>query len=109
MGWRSGSRSSPAPPTRHSSWRAALAALGSEAPAALRELRDAAFAKLEGEPLALLRSWDERVAAVRSPQYSYDVRGAAVAGENYRETLSGLSCRRSPPRGSRAGATACAS
>jgi isobutyryl-CoA mutase len=69
----------------------ALAALGDEAPDTLRELRDAAFAKLDGEPLRLLRSWDERVAAVRSPQYSYDVRGSAVTGENYRETLSGLS------------------
>jgi len=70
---------------------AALTALGKDAPAVLGELRDAAFAKLEGEPRTLLESWDDRVAAVTASQYSYDVRSSAVTGENYRETLSGLS------------------
>ena len=88
---RSASRSSPRSPTRRSSSTAALAALGSDAPggaprAARRGLRDA-------------RGRAARAAAIvgragrggdSSPQYSYDVRGSAVTGENYRETLSGL-------------------
>jgi len=58
--------------------------------ARLRELYASALDRLQGEPLELLRGWDEKVAAVRSETYSYDVRGRAVTGDNYRETLSGL-------------------
>ncbi len=77
----------------------ALTALGEAAPAELRALWEAAFAELRGEPEELLESWHGLVDSVTSPQYSYDVRGAAVAGENYHETLSGLRVPKvAPPR-----------
>ncbi|MGH8220386.1 MAG: methylmalonyl-CoA mutase family protein [Steroidobacteraceae bacterium] len=42
------------------------------------------------EAIALLRAWPARVEAAAAETYSYRVRGKAVTGENYTETLSHL-------------------
>ncbi|MFN0156234.1 MAG: methylmalonyl-CoA mutase family protein, partial [Gaiella sp.] len=55
-----------------------------------RALYAAALAELEGDPLELLRSWRDYVAAVTADTYSYRVRGRELTGDNYRSTLSGL-------------------
>jgi methylmalonyl-CoA mutase len=56
----------------------------------LRQRYNAALGDLGDESLALLRDWPARRAAVTAEHYSYDVRGRAVTGDNYVETLSGL-------------------
>jgi len=38
----------------------------------------------------LLRAWPDLKASVESPEYSYEVRGKAISGNNYRESLSRL-------------------
>src|SRR6056297_843998 len=38
----------------------------------------------------LLRAWPEIKASVEAPEYSYEVRGKAITGSNYRESLSRL-------------------
>jgi methylmalonyl-CoA mutase len=42
------------------------------------------------EARGLLEGWDDQLAGIRAPSYSYAVRGAQVTGENYRRSLSGL-------------------
>ena len=57
----------------------------------LRTRYDAALDALGGEPLALLRAWPERRESVtRRRPSATTCAGAAVTGENYRDTLSGL-------------------
>ena len=57
----------------------------------LRSHYDEAIAGLGAEAVALLRTWPERRDGVTSETFSYDVRGRAITGRNYRGTLSGLS------------------
>ena len=67
----------------------ALTAAGADA--TRRELRAAynrALAEVGAEGVAELRAWPERVAAATAGHYSYQVRGRAVTGENYTESLS---------------------
>jgi methylmalonyl-CoA mutase len=54
----------------------------------LRQRYNDALASLPSESLELLRSWPERLKSVTDATYSYEVRGKAVTGENYIETLS---------------------
>ncbi|MBT8144183.1 MAG: methylmalonyl-CoA mutase family protein [Gammaproteobacteria bacterium] len=57
---------------------------------ALRRKYNDALAALGTDALAALHEWPERVAGVRSEQYSYTVRGREITGGNYSESLSGL-------------------
>ena len=56
--------------------------------ATLRQCYNAALNSLPPESLELLREWPQRLRAVTDPQYTYDVRGKAVKGDNYIESLS---------------------
>ena len=57
----------------------------------LRSLYDETLDALGAEGVTLLRAWPERREGVTSETFSYDVRGRAITGPNYRGTLSGLS------------------
>ncbi|HXS27799.1 MAG TPA: methylmalonyl-CoA mutase family protein, partial [Steroidobacteraceae bacterium] len=50
----------------------------------------AALDELGAEAAALLKAWPARAAAAAAETYSYQVRGHAVTGDNYTETLSHL-------------------
>ena len=54
----------------------------------LRQRYHEALSGLSTEALDLLRTWPARREAVSRPRYSYDVRGKAVEGDNYIESLS---------------------
>ena len=54
----------------------------------LRQCYQDALEALGPEAVALLKEWPERLAAVRSEHYSYQVRGREVTGNNFRESLS---------------------
>ncbi|MCX7059174.1 MAG: methylmalonyl-CoA mutase family protein [Proteobacteria bacterium] len=54
----------------------------------LRQRYNDALGSLPVESLELLRRWPERLKSVTDETYSYDVRGKAVKGDNYVETLS---------------------
>ena len=54
----------------------------------LRQRYNDALGSLPAESLELLRRWPERLKSVTDETYSYDVRGKAVKGDNYVETLS---------------------
>ena len=54
----------------------------------LRQRYQEAIADLTAESIELLRDWPQRRAGVRAEKYSYTVRGKAITGENYRESLS---------------------
>jgi methylmalonyl-CoA mutase len=54
----------------------------------LRERYQDALKALSDESVTLLKEWPARRDAVRSENYSYTVRGKAVTGRNFRESLS---------------------
>ncbi|NNC78434.1 MAG: methylmalonyl-CoA mutase family protein [Woeseiaceae bacterium] len=54
----------------------------------LRQRYQEMIAQLTPESLSLLREWPARKAGVQSDEYSYEVRGRAVTGQNYLESLS---------------------
>jgi methylmalonyl-CoA mutase len=56
----------------------------------LREKYKEAIAELTPNAINLLKTWPERKKGIRTQQYSYDVRGKAVTGNNYTESLSHL-------------------
>ncbi|MFM7275378.1 MAG: cobalamin-dependent protein, partial [Gammaproteobacteria bacterium] len=56
----------------------------------IRQRYQAAVDALGPDSLALLREWPERLAGIRSEQYSYTVRGKEIRGDNYKESLSRL-------------------
>ncbi len=66
----------------------ALTSDGDRTTLTLRQRYNDALASLPSESLELLRGWPERLKSVTDATYSYDVRGKAVTGENYIETLS---------------------
>ncbi|MEI8258704.1 MAG: methylmalonyl-CoA mutase family protein, partial [Deltaproteobacteria bacterium] len=66
----------------------ALSADGDRTTLTLRQRYNDALASLPPESLELLRGWPQRLKSVTDATYSYDVRGKAVTGENYIETLS---------------------
>ena len=45
-------------------------------------------AQKQSEPIELLKSWPQRKADVRSDEFTNQVRGKAITGDNYRESLS---------------------
>ena len=67
---------------------AALADSSERAVLTLRQRYNDALASLPAESVAQLRCWPERVKAVTDPKYSYTVRGKAVQGDNYVESMS---------------------
>ncbi len=76
----------------------ALAALGGDNPE-LQKAYEETRAALGPEALALLESWDERIASITAETYSYTVREREITGPNYRETLSGQRVPKiAPPR-----------
>ena len=54
----------------------------------LRQRYQETLGELSAESLTLLREWPARRESVTSETYSYEVRGKAVTGKNYRESLS---------------------
>ena len=54
----------------------------------LRQRYQETLKDISAEAIALLREWPSRREAVRAEEYRYDVRGKAVTGANYRESLS---------------------
>ena len=54
----------------------------------LRQRYQETLRELSAEAVTLLREWPSRRDAVRSDEYSYQVRGKDVTGSNYRESLS---------------------
>jgi methylmalonyl-CoA mutase len=69
---------------------AALTADGDRGLITLRQRYNAALDGLTPEALKLLRDWPARMQAAREAQYSYTVRGRAVTGDNYTESLARL-------------------
>jgi isobutyryl-CoA mutase len=55
---------------------------------ALRRSYNAALDAVGPEGLALLKAWPQRAEGASAEEYSYPVRGRAVRGSNYSETLS---------------------
>ncbi|HEX7801178.1 MAG TPA: methylmalonyl-CoA mutase family protein, partial [Pseudoxanthomonas sp.] len=54
----------------------------------LRQRYQDAVQSLTNENLKLLRDWPQRLKSITDEHFSYDVRGKAVTGENYRQSLS---------------------
>jgi methylmalonyl-CoA mutase len=54
----------------------------------LRQRYQSALQQLSKESIELLRQWPERLKGVTDTHYTYEVRGKAVKGENYVESLS---------------------
>ena len=55
---------------------------------ALRQRYQDAVQSLTNDNLKLLRDWPQRLKSITDEHFSYDVRGKAVTGENYRQSLS---------------------
>jgi len=65
----------------------------------LHQAYNQALAELGPEALAALKEWPGRLAGVQAAEYSYAVRGREVRGANYAETLShNLIPKLAPPR-----------
>ena len=56
--------------------------------AAIRAAYNAALDQLSKESLTLLREWPERIKGITDEQFSYEVRGKAITGDNYTKSLS---------------------
>ena len=56
----------------------------------LRSRYQETLQSLTAEGLKLLREWPARLEGVTAEQYSYEVRGKTITGDNYRESLSHL-------------------
>ncbi len=54
----------------------------------LRQRYNDAIRTLTSEAVDLLKTWPTRKASLRTEQYSYEVRGRAVTGDNFKESLS---------------------
>jgi methylmalonyl-CoA mutase len=54
----------------------------------LRQRYNDAIRTLSPDAVDLLKSWPSRKANLRTEQYSYEVRGRAVTGDNFKESLS---------------------
>jgi methylmalonyl-CoA mutase len=54
----------------------------------LRQRYNDAVKALSSEAINLLREWPERLKSITDEHYTYEVRGKAVAGDNYVESLS---------------------
>ncbi|NOR19453.1 MAG: methylmalonyl-CoA mutase, partial [Xanthomonadales bacterium] len=56
----------------------------------LRQRYNSALGELSKEALSLLKEWPVRKEGLRTEQYSYEVRGREITGNNYKESLSKL-------------------
>ncbi len=56
----------------------------------LRQRYDAAMGELDEDAIQLLREWPARKSGIRTEEYSYQVRGREINGNNFRESLSHL-------------------
>ncbi len=54
----------------------------------LRQRYNAALDELSKEAIALLKEWPARKQGLRTEQYSYEVRGREITGNNFKESLS---------------------
>jgi methylmalonyl-CoA mutase len=54
----------------------------------LRQRYQDALQSLSTESIRLLREWPQRLKSITDTHYTYEVRGKAIQGENYRESLS---------------------
>lgn len=54
----------------------------------LRQRYNEALAELTNQSIELLKAWPEREAGITADQYSYEVRGRQISGDNFRESLS---------------------
>jgi len=54
----------------------------------LRQRYQETIGALSAESIRLLREWPARKAGVRADEYTYTVRGKAITGRNYRDSLS---------------------
>jgi len=54
----------------------------------LRQRYQEAIGEISAEASGLLRGWPQRKQSVRTERYSYEVRGKAVTGANFKESLS---------------------
>ncbi|MBP6514492.1 MAG: methylmalonyl-CoA mutase family protein, partial [Steroidobacteraceae bacterium] len=61
---------------------------GDESLARLRREYNCALDAIGAEGIALLKAWPERARRATEPQFSYTVRGKAVTGDNYTQSLS---------------------
>ncbi len=77
----------PAPLERYAEAAVAERA-GDDTCLALRRAYNQALDEIGPEGVGLLRSWPARLAAAQADQYKFLVRGQALSGENYTETMS---------------------
>ncbi len=63
----------------------------------LRQGYNLILSKLDNESIAALQDWPNRYKSVKQEQYSYEVRGKEVKGNNYKESLSGLEIAKVAP------------
>jgi len=61
---------------------------GDRALVLLRQRYNEAIRTLSPEAVDLLKSWPTRKTGLRTPEYSYKVRGREITGSNFRESLS---------------------
>jgi methylmalonyl-CoA mutase len=54
----------------------------------LKKTYEATRKELGPEAIELLEAWDERIAGITAESFSYEVRGKAISGSNFRESLS---------------------
>ena len=54
----------------------------------LRQRYNSAIQELSAEAILLLKQWPARKEGIRTPQYSYEVRGREITGNNFKESLS---------------------
>ena len=68
--------------------QSALTVSGDRSLATLRQRYNAALDDLGAEGRQLLIEWPTRLRGITDPQFVYEVRGKAIAGDNYRTSLS---------------------
>jgi methylmalonyl-CoA mutase len=56
----------------------------------LRQRYNSALSELSKDAITLLKEWPARKEGLRTEQYSYEVRGREVSGDNFKESLSKL-------------------
>lgn len=77
----------------------ALVEQGDKSLITLRQRYNAALDDLGAEPRQLLMDWPQRLEGISSETFSYEVRGKAIEGDNYLESLSGQKIPKiAPPR-----------
>ena len=68
--------------------QSALLSGGDQSLLTLRQRYNAALGDIGGEACELLIEWPQRLRGITTEKYSYEVRGQAIEGDNYRVSLS---------------------